>query len=163
DRRILSALVETLWSRVKLLSRNGKLYYAGQAADGGSPVILPSEVRSLSEMTRAVALATPEDGRLAILRDGLMRLGEGSGWGTTNANAAAIQTLAAVWQRPAADLPIVVTRGAAVQRLALNGDTPVTRYTYADPDTVRIDNSGSAPVVVLVDTRWQPTEPGFRA
>jgi alpha-2-macroglobulin len=163
DRRILNALVETLWSRVKVLSRDSKLYYAGQAADGGSPVILPSEVRSLSEMTRAVALATPEDGRLAILRDGLMRLGEGSGWGSTNANAAAIQALAAVWQRPAADLPIMVTRGAAVQRLALNGDTPVARYAHADPDAVHIDNGSRAPVVALVDTLWQPTELGFRA
>src|SRR5439155_20827090 len=79
DRRILNALVETLWSRVKLLSRDGKRYYAGQAADGGSPIILPSEVRSLSEMTRAVALGTPEDGRVAILRDRLIRLGDGSG------------------------------------------------------------------------------------
>jgi uncharacterized protein YfaS (alpha-2-macroglobulin family) len=163
DRRILNALVETLWSRVKVLSRNGKLYYAGQAADGGSPIILPSEVRSLSEMTRAVALATPEDGRLAILRDGLIRLGEGSGWGSTNANAAAIQALAAVWQRPAADLPLTVTRSAAVQRLALNGDAPVARYAHTDLDAVRIDNSGRAPVAALVDTRWQPTEPGFRA
>src|SRR5215475_2863990 len=163
DRRILNALVETLWSRVKVLSRDGKLYYAGQAADGGSPVILPSEVRSLSEMMRAVALATPEDGRVAILRDGLIRLGEGSGWGSTNANAAAIQALAAVWQRPAADLPIMLTRGAAVQRLALNGDTPVARYAHADPDAVRIDNGGRAPVVALVDMRWQRTEPGFRA
>ncbi len=163
DRLILNALVETLWSRVKVLSRDGKLYYAGQAADGGSPVILPSEVRSLGEMTRAVALATPEDGRLTILRDGLMRLGEGSGWGSTNANAAAIQALAAVWQRPSADVPIMVTSGTAVQRLALNGDAPVVRYAHADPDAVRIDNGGRAPVVALVDMRWQPTEPGFRA
>lgn len=163
DRRILNALVETLWSRVKILSRDGKLYYAGQAADGGSPVILPSEVRSLSEMTRAVALATPEEMRLAILRDGLMRLGEGSGWGSTNANAAAIQALAAVWKRPAADLPIMVTHGAAVERLALNGDAPVARYAHADPVAVRIDNGGRTPVVALADMRWQPTEPGFRA
>jgi hypothetical protein len=163
DRRILNALVETLWSRIKVLSRDGKLYYAGQAADGGSPIILPSEVRSLAEMTRAVALATPEEGRLAILRDGLIRLGEGSGWGSTNANAAAIQALAAVWQRPSAELPIMVSHDTVVQRLALNVATPVARYTHAEPDVVRIDNQGHAPVLALVDTRWQPTEPGFRA
>ena len=67
-------------------------------------MILPSEVRSLSEMTRAVALAAPEDSRLGVLRDGLMRLGDGIGWGSTNANAAAIQALAEVWQRPAAPI-----------------------------------------------------------
>ena len=42
----------------------------------------------------SVALAAPEDSRLGVLRDGLMRIGDGSGWGSTNANAAAIQALA---------------------------------------------------------------------
>jgi hypothetical protein len=163
DRRILNTLVEMLWSRVKILSRDGKPYYAGQATDAGSPIILPSEVRSLAEMIRAVALATPEDTRLGILRDGLTRLGEGSGWGSTNANAAAIQALATIWQRPAATLPITVTRGAAVQRLALSSETPVARYAHAEPEAIHIDNGARVAVAALVDTRWQPAEPGFRA
>jgi uncharacterized protein YfaS (alpha-2-macroglobulin family) len=161
--RLLMALVETLWSRIKLLSRDGQLYYAGQAAEGGHPVILPSEVRSLAEITRAVALATPEDRRGVALRDGLIRLGEGSGWGSTSANAAAIQALATVWQRPAADLPLSLTSGTTVQRVALNGAVPVARATYAEPATVRIDNSSPAPVVALVETRWQPAELGAHA
>src|SRR6185437_11408584 len=73
DRRLLNELTETLWSRVKLLSRDGKPYYAGQAGDTGNPLILPSETRSLAEITRAVATATPEDDRLSVLRDGLLR------------------------------------------------------------------------------------------
>ncbi len=40
-------------------------------------------------MVRAVALAAPDDPRAGVLRDALLRLGEGDGWGTTNANAAA--------------------------------------------------------------------------
>src|SRR6202012_1181038 len=88
DRRGLYSLTETLWSRVNILSGDGKPYYAGQAADNGNALILPSETRSLAEMTQAVAAATPDDPRLPALRDGLLRIGEGSGWGSTNANAA---------------------------------------------------------------------------
>ena len=116
DKRILASLMETLWSRVQILSRDGRPVYAGLAAEGGNPLILPSEVRSLSEMTRAVALAAPDDSRLGVLRDGLMRIGDGSGWGSTNANAAAIQALAEVWQRPAAAIPVTLTRGGASRR-----------------------------------------------
>ncbi|MGE3536123.1 MAG: alpha-2-macroglobulin family protein [Candidatus Tectimicrobiota bacterium] len=163
DRRLLQVLIETLWSRVKVLSRAGKPYYAGQAADGGSPIILPSEVRSLAAMARAVALATPEDARVAVLRDGLIRLGEGSGWGSTQANAAAIQALAALWQRPTAEAQLSVTRGSTVQQLTLHSETPVVRYVHTQPVAVRLDNTGQVPVVALVTTRWQPSEPGFRA
>jgi len=55
---------------------------------------------------------------LGVLRDGLMRIGDGSGWGSTNANAAAIQALAEVWQRPAAAIPITLTRGGAAENRA---------------------------------------------
>lgn len=163
DRRILNGLLDTLWSRVKVLARDGKPYYAGQAADAGNPVILPSEVRSLAEITRAVAVSTPQDARLGLLRDGLARLGDGSGWGSTNANAAAIQALASVWQRPSADLPITIARGSATQQVALSGDNPVVRYASNEPMALRLTNGGSSAVAALVDTRWQPAAPGFRA
>ena len=74
--------------RVKFLQRGGALVYGGQAADGGSPIILPSETRSLAEMTRAAVLAAPDDPRAPVLREALLRLGEGDGWGSTNADAA---------------------------------------------------------------------------
>lgn len=163
NKRILASLLETLWSRVQTLSRDGRPVYAGLAGEGGNPLILPSEVRSLSEITRAVALATPDDSRLGVLRDGLIRIGEGSGWGSTNANSAAIQALAEVWQRPAAEIPVTLTRGADTERVVVNGEAPVARNVSTNPAEVRIDNAGAAPVVALVDTHYQPTEPGYRA
>jgi uncharacterized protein YfaS (alpha-2-macroglobulin family) len=163
DKRVLAGLTQTLWSRVQILARDGHPYYAGLAAESANPLILPSEVRSLAEMTRAVALAAPEDSRLGVLRDGLMRLGDGSGWGSTNANAAAIQALAEVWQRPATAIPVTLTRGAAAEQIAVNGEAPVARTVSTDASELRIANDGAAPVVALVDTRYQPAEPGFRA
>ena len=111
DRRIVSALLETLWSRVTLHSRNGHQVYGGLAGESADPVILPSETRSLAEVTRAVALAAPSDARLAVLREGLVRLGQGDGWGSTNANAAAVRALAAIWRKPAVNLPVSVSGG----------------------------------------------------
>jgi alpha-2-macroglobulin len=163
DRRLLTGLTETLWSRVRILQRDGRPVYAGLAAEGGNPLILPSETRSLAEITRAVAVAAPDDARLSVLRDGLMRIAAGTGWGTTNANAAAVRALAAVWQRPAAQLPLTLTRGSSSERLVLDGEHPVARNISAEPGAAGIDNGGGAPVVALIDTRYQPLEPGARA
>ncbi len=60
-------------------------------------VCCPPETRTIAEMTRA--LAAPAGGarageEAAMLSDALVGLGRGDGWGTTNANAAAIAALA---------------------------------------------------------------------
>jgi hypothetical protein len=163
DRGVVAGLVEELWGRVKLLSRDGRPFYAGLAGEGGNPIILPSETRSLAEVTRAVAAATPEEPRLAVLRQGLIRLGEGSGWGSTNANAAAIRALAAAWQRPSSSVPLVLTQGAAPERVALDAEAPLLRRVANSPVPLGLQNQSGAAVVALVDTRYQPAEPGSRA
>lgn len=164
DRRILTSLTETMWSRVQVLSRDGRQVYAGLADESaGSPVILPSETRSLAEILRAAALATPSDPRLAVLREGLMRLGEGDGWGDTHANAAAVRALAALWRKPAADLPVTLTATGVSETLTLNAAAPVRRRGLAQAEAVNLANRGGAPVVVLSDMRYQPVEPGAEA
>lgn len=163
DRRIVDALLQDMWSRVQILARNGKQVYAGQAADDGDPEILPSEARSLAEMTRAAALAAPDDPRSRVLRDGLIHLGEGDGWGSTNANSAAVRALAAVWKRPGAEIPVSVVQGAATERLVLGADAPVARALIGGFGEVRIENGGAAPIVALTDASYLPAEPGYLA
>jgi len=163
NRRVLETLLDRLWGRVKILSRDGKPYYAGQAGDHGNPLILPSETRNLAEITRAVAEAAPGDERLAVLRDGLIRISDASGWGTTNANAAAVRALAAVWQKPATELGITITGGSESKTFVLSADAPVAVQVSREPTEMRIANGGTAAGVALVDTRYQPTEPGSRA
>ncbi|MGO9673674.1 MAG: MG2 domain-containing protein [Methylocella sp.] len=163
DRRIVDALLQDMWSRVKFLSRNGKQVYAGQAADDGDPEILPSEAKSLADMTEAAMLAAPGDPRAGVLRDGLIRLGAGDGWGSTNANSAAVRALAAVWKRPAAETPVTVTQGAAADRLVLSGDQPVARAAVSGPGAVRIENAGVSPIVALTEASYVPDQPGYLA
>jgi hypothetical protein len=164
DRRIVDALLDSLWSRVKILSRNGAQYYAGQAEDGGNPVILPSETRALAEMVRATVIASPSDPRAGLLRDALLRLGEGDGWGTTNATAAAIDALADVWRRPQTPLLIALAQeGEAPQEVTLDADMPILRKTIDAPAALTIANHGTAPLVALVETRYEPKESGAEA
>ncbi len=164
ESRLAGSLIETMWGRVKFLNRGGVQSYAGQVADGGNPVILPSETRALAELVRAAALAAPSDPRSHVIRDALLRLGEGDGWGTTNANAAAISALAEGWRRPVAALPVTLTAGEAAPRmLTLDADTPVIRETSADAAPLAIRNGSGAPIVALVETRYAPATPGAEA
>ena len=42
-------------------------------------------------------------------------------------------------------------------------EAPVARNVSTDAGELRLGNGGSSSVVALVDTRYQPAEPGFRA
>jgi uncharacterized protein YfaS (alpha-2-macroglobulin family) len=164
DRRVTASLIETLWSRVKILNRNGMQVYAGLAGDGGNEIILPSEARSLAEMVRATAIATPTDPRTAVLRDGLVRLGDGDGWGTTNADSAAIGALAEAWRRPTAPINVMMTpEGGAPQTITIDANNPVARHKSDEPLALAIANGSNAPLIALVETRYEPAEPGSKA
>ena len=145
DSRAVASLLDAMWSRVKFLQRNGLQVYGGQAADGGRPIIPPSEQRSLAEMVRAASLAAPDDPRGRVLRDALLRLGEGDGWGTTDADAAAIRALAEGWRRRAAP------------------SAPVLSHAATENTPFPINNAANAPVIALVETSFEPSEPGAKA
>jgi uncharacterized protein YfaS (alpha-2-macroglobulin family) len=162
DQRVVASLVETLWSRVKILNRNGMQVYAGQAAESRNPYILPSETRSLADMVRATALAASSDPRTPVLREALLRLGEGDGWGTTNADAAAITALAEGWRRPTAPIQVTMTASAS-ETLTIDANNPVARKTKTDPAALTIANGSNAPLVALIETRFEPAEPGAKA
>lgn len=164
DQRILSSLLETMWGRVKFASRKGVQVYAGQAAESASPNILPSETRSLAEMLRAAALAAPGDPRAPVLRDALLRLGEGDGWGTTNANASAIEALAEGWRRPVAPIGVAFAQeGAEPQTVTIDANNPVARHVSETDAPLTIANASNAPLIALVETRYVPAEPGAKA
>lgn len=163
DRRTVAALLETMWGRVKIVSRNGAPAYGGIAGESNDPRILPSEARSLAEMTRAVALAAPDDPRFPVLRDGLMRIGEGDGWGSTNATSAAVRALAAAWRRPLAPIALTLTEGGAAKALTLDANNPVLRVVSEATGAVTLANTSREPIVVLVDTRYESNEPGAKA
>ena len=97
---LLPGVVEQMWGRVNLLARDGKPVYAGLTDQPATQTILPSEARSLADVTQAAASAAPNDPRGTVVRTALIGMGTGQGWGSSDATAAAMEALAAAWQAP---------------------------------------------------------------
>ena len=158
---LLAGVLETLWGRVNLVNRNGSPAYAGLTDIGGGPAILSSETRSLAGTVQAVALATPQEPRLAVLRAGLIGLADGQGWGSTNATAAALRALAAAWQAPAA--PVATSIGLPDRAVAgvLDRAHPLVQAKTTAAGAVHVQ---AAPgVALLAGTDYVPAEPGAQA
>lgn len=163
NQSMLPGLLETLWGRVRVLTRDGRPAYAGLAGTGGNPLILPSETRSLAEVMLAVTRAAPQEPRLGLLRDGLLRLGGPNGWGNTNADAAALRALAAGWAPPAGTAAVQLGLPRGPQTGTLGPDTPVLGWSTDGSGTVRVENRGSVPVLALTERRYLPVPPGAEA
>lgn len=161
DGRLLAEVLGTLWQRVNLLARDGKPVYADLADIGGSPQILPSEARSLALVTQAVAVATPGDPRLAVLRTGLLGLADGQGWGSTNATAAALGALAATWRAPDAPGPATITGPGGPAAGTLDKAHPLFQASTALPGPVHVQ--AAAGTSVLAGTDYVPAGPGADA
>jgi len=162
---LLPALGDEMWRRVQTRLQDGETVYAGLADEDHDPLILPSEARSLSEVTQAVATVTPQEPRLAMLRQGLLRIADGDGWGSTNATAAALRALAASWQRPGSNIPVRFDiPGAAAQQRDISAATPLLEATTSQtgPITVTATAQGDS-LALLTDTNYVPAAPGWAA
>ncbi len=161
DPRLLNLVLETMWNRVNLLARDGKPVYAGLVDQPATPAILPSETRSLAEVTRAAATATPGDSRLPLVRTALVGLADGQGWGTTNATAAALEALAASWQAPTAAIAATLTFPSGTVSGTLDATHPLFQATTTSPGPIHVQ--ARAGIVALQATDYVPAEPGAAA
>jgi uncharacterized protein YfaS (alpha-2-macroglobulin family) len=125
-------LVRRLWGGLVLRLYGGRQIYGGlQEGPGHSPaggLILSSETRTVAEMTRALARHDGADPRLATLVEALTTLGDGDGWGSTNANAAALLALSELLKPPfAGSVPrtVEVRFGKTRQTLEIGPKAPV--------------------------------------
>ena len=78
--------------------RNGEEVYQGlqYRAQSWGGLINSSEVKTLASVARSLYTASPEEPKAQLLIDELISRGEANGWGSTNANAAALLTLGEV-------------------------------------------------------------------
>ncbi len=161
DRERLGPVLETMWSRVNLLSRDGKPVYAGLQDQPATPAILPSEARSLAEVTQAAATAAPSDPRGAVVRAALIGMATGQGWGSSDATAAALQALAASWQAPSSPVQATVTLPDKPAGGTLDRDHPLLQAATAASGPVHVQ---AAPgIVALAATDYVPVQPGAQA
>jgi hypothetical protein len=95
NKNAVEKLRQDLWKSIIFKLRDGKEAYGGlqyrQVGWGG--LILASEVKTMAAVARALYKAEPGNSRSHLLMDELANLGTGDGWGSTNANAAALLAL----------------------------------------------------------------------
>jgi uncharacterized protein YfaS (alpha-2-macroglobulin family) len=138
----VAPLEKELWAGVVTRLHQGREIFGGVRDRGGerNGLILPSETRTLAEMTRSLARLEADDRRLQLLIDALVQLGKGDGWGSTQANAAALLALSEIMQPPFS--------GAARGRLEMR----------LPEGTKRADLGPDAPTAFAVSTRTGPAE-----
>lgn len=161
-------LADRLWHGVVFRLWQGRELYGGlqEQALERNGLILPSETRTVAEMVRSLAGEAGGDPRLQVLVNGLVTLGRGDGWGTTNANASAILALSRVLEPPFA--------GAAPLKAELRGDGPAGALETGPeaPVAYRVETiapagrvvltKGAGPAVVRAELSWVPSEDGSR-
>jgi uncharacterized protein YfaS (alpha-2-macroglobulin family) len=161
-------LAKELWSGLVIRLYQGREIYGGlqekrQARNG---LILPSETRTVAEVTRALARTQPADKRFPLLVDALVTLGRDDGWGTTNANAAALLALSETLKPPFAASPrasVTLELDGSSQVLQLGPDAPVASRigsgTGAGQAILKSVDAGGK-VVLRAETSYVPAADG---
>src|SRR5882724_1050792 len=164
---VLSDLAAELWQGVVIRLYQGKTMYGGLQAGSvaGNGVILPSETRTVAQVLRAAGAVTPGDERRQILVDALVTLGNGDGWGTTNANAEALLALANFIATQPAGAPsqaVDVSEEGAASQLTVGGEHPMVRMASGKTGEIGLSVPAAAtlPLTVLADTSYLPVAGG---
>ncbi len=166
DPRLVAEVMDVLWSRVNILSRQGHPEYGGLRDEVATDAILPSETASLAAVLRAVSIVTPDDPRKNVLRAGLVGLADGQGWGSTYATSAALRALASTWRAPNAPVPVSIQMPDQLVSGILDGATPLAqaRSSQQGASHVQVASSiGTGHVAVLASTDGVPVQPGAQA
>ncbi len=168
DRSALATLLARIEDGVLTRLQDGREVYRGldDRFLVTGPLILPSETRTLAEMARAVHRADPGARKLPLMIEALVRLGSGHGWGSTNADAAAVTALAELLQGGGAGgtRTITVESAGGTRLVVLSAEDPVAVVRLDQPGTIRLHaDAGEGPVAVMDRCRWTPAPPGFQA
>jgi alpha-2-macroglobulin len=167
----IEQLTKELWNGMIIRLYQGREIYGGLQSGrvSSSQLIHASETRTLSEMTRAIIKLQPKNPRLPVLVNALVTLGRDDGWGTTNANAAAMLALSDLLNPPfAGSIPrtIKLQLGMKAQDIKTGPQSPVGYWTGAETEggTILLDGSlTQSPVVVRYESSYMPQADGSQA
>jgi hypothetical protein len=165
---VIDSLAKSLRDAVVVRLHQGREIYGGlqdrRALRSG--LILPSETRTLGEISRALRALGDDDSRLPVLVQGLVTLGQRDGWGTTNANAAALLALSEVLAnaRPGApDVSVEVRFGDTVRSVEVSEDDPVGWFSSQSRLDGAVTVKGGAeraPCAARLETTYVPAADG---
>ena len=96
----INRLRQDLSKSLTFALRNGEEVYQGlqYRAQSWGGLINASEVKTLASVARSLYTASPEDPKAKLLIDELISRGDTNGWGSTNANAAALLAVGEVFR-----------------------------------------------------------------
>lgn len=168
----LQALYKKLWASIVFRLHRGEQVYGGlqSTALSDAALILPSETRAVAEALRAVSLTPdglqsdmPVEGQQQLI-DAIVGLGKGDGWGSTNANAAALLSLSEVLTaKKQARGPLTVVLHSVNKKQTITLDQQAiasTTLSHGDALTLSLQGSADGPIVVMSDTRYTPALDG---
>ena len=166
----MAQLEKTLWEGIVIRLYQGREMYGGlqEKPLTRNDLILPTETRTIAQMTMAIARYDAKNARLPLLVDSLVTLGRDDGWGTTNANAEALLALSEILKPPYSGTKparVRVTLDGKEQTIRLGPDLPIGFVSGTGPgqgEALLQSNSGQQPVVLRMDTSYIPTEDGSK-
>lgn len=166
DQSMLDRLSDDLQKSVIFALRNGLEKYQGlqYRARSWGGLIHASETKTLARITQALYRKWPQDPKVAILKDELVNLGTGKGWGGTSANVAAIQALSEILgnQLPENQHRLDLKLGSQRQTLDTQGKT-MLRYSLEGSQSGTLtyrDGSGDTPPLLWQRMRFLPAGRG---
>jgi uncharacterized protein YfaS (alpha-2-macroglobulin family) len=166
DEASLKTLDDALWKGIVVKLRNGNQVYGGlQEGSVRSPLILPSETRTVAEVLRALSNPGQADPRRQMLVAALVTLGTGDGWGTTNANGEALLALSRFVGSDTgmATQAISVTMPDGAQQVTVGSDQALKRLATNKPGEITVTAlaaTDKAAIGVRSDLSYVPTEDG---
>jgi hypothetical protein len=167
----IEQLTKELWNGMVIRLYQGQEIYGGLQTGRISSVglVLPSETRTVAEVTKALIRLQPKNPRLPVLVNALVTLGKDDGWGSTNSNAAAMLALSELLNPPfAGSIPrtITVRLDGKVQDIKTGPQSPVGYLTGTGQEAGEVLLTGSAaasPVVVRYESSYLPQADGSHA
>jgi uncharacterized protein YfaS (alpha-2-macroglobulin family) len=170
DSPVSDQLVDKLADMMIVRLHQGREIYGGLQAQRRtrSGLILPGETRTLASMARALSRVAPEHERLPVLYDALVTTGRTDGWGSTNANAAAMLAISERLKQPRANAPVhhlQLLEGDQRRSLQVDGAQPVAFLSFEHGGALAIEHAaasgrGAGPVLVRSDLFYLPAADG---
>ncbi len=158
-------LIEALMGRLRFRLERGEEVYDGLSGPrSSSGLLLPSEVRALSETVRALLAQQPDHPALPALTDALLARSSAGGWGNPSTDSAALRAVVEVLQadrRLTGDLTARLSEGDREAILTVGFGAPAARHTGSDAGAARLTHaSGQGALLVQSDLRYTPTTSG---
>ncbi|HUK14173.1 MAG TPA: MG2 domain-containing protein [Thermoanaerobaculaceae bacterium] len=161
------ALAARLWDGLVFRLYQGRETYGGlqSTATARNGLVLASETRTVAELTRVLARVDAGNPRLQLLVDALVTLGRGDGWGSTNANAAALLALTELLQPPFAGSSAHQVRlrlGGEENTVSFGPDAPVGYAVSTSPAAgeAALVLGGGGTVVMRAESSYVPAADG---